>query len=1132
MKVFSVFLLAVSSAFAQVGGGVFPPGGGGSSSGTGGVDCKDVSGSSTAYACPSPAPVPTAYSTGMLVTLVPQNTNTTTGPTLNVAGLGAKNLKASASVALQVGALVAATPYLFEYDGTQFVQTGGGGGGSMTWPGTPGITKCTGTPCTAWASSLGLVTSVGTPGLDTNVPTEKAVRAIVTGMPTSWTDLCSVSGVDCTGATDSSAALAAFATPDAFTGKTVFIQTTAHIRTDHQWLIKGQENLTITSLRGYPFKAAAGQPKIFGCGTDTGAVVKISRSGLGKLEGIGIYPKGYSCPAGSAFTESLEFANSDSGGYTTTNWETNNVIVAPEDYGSVAVTNYIGVYINGTPNMELMRFHGLQVNCNNSTNSYGFYVTDDNADSTEIDQHSVIGSCYRGIYSAAGVIYLKDSNIGGNGGYSVFGSGGAAIYQTGGCVRQVENTIFAEGSGQLLNNNGDAAGSRCDQVLINNQIGFGDLDPAVYPINIVFGNILFLNNQVGSGGATLHNNSLIGTDSNYLKAPQGTFYSYGNNYDNRAATYNVLSGHFQQGTWQLESAPMPSFVDQTALNQTIGGLTMNAVANPAMFSVTPTCTGTCATTYTYAVACNFADGTHTNLGTPLSTTAQAATLDGTHYNTLVWNGPAQGVCLNYDLYRQVGGATQGKITATPVLTAPLVDNGLVASGAAPTTNTTGRMNQVNAGGFTLSYDASALSAAHVLTMPNADANPVQGIANPSDTNVVNYIGTDGVQHRIAGGSVTPAGSSGDVQDNNGSGGLGAAHINDDATTVAVTLPITGAHDASGNAALAGTTLRGANQTGAGGSSSQGGSVLITGGANAATNAASVGGSVMLKAGNSTGATSTGLPGLLTTLEPYLQGTTVTQWNLQCTSATAMTVADCGASPSNIVGVAFHLNTTVSVQVAVSESETPVNASAAVTVGHTVCAGTTAGQVTDSGGTGPCTTGRTVGMVLAISGTWPTFPDGTAFPTLSNMLPLIKLGRYLTAVTVYGTACTPGGASCTPTVPAVNMAPVPALTSTSGPVADPGGPAYFQYNNAAGVLTFDAPAWAAGLQRCYRNATGKSGAITVQMATGDYADLAGANTTSAGYLLSTGVLADGICITASDTSHYWYSYPSSGSWSAH
>src|ERR1039458_2825046 len=55
------------------------------------------------------------------------------------------------------------------------------------------------------------------------------------------------------------------------------------------------------------------------------------------------------------------------------------------------------------------------------------------------------------------------------------------------------------------------------------------------------------------------------------------------------------------------------------------------------------------------------------------------------------------------------------------------------------------------------FDTSAVASNVAVAIPNHASNTVQGIANPSDTNVVNYIGTDGVQNRIAqsgGGGVT------------------------------------------------------------------------------------------------------------------------------------------------------------------------------------------------------------------------------------------------------------------------------------------------------------------------------------------------------------------------------------------
>jgi hypothetical protein len=224
-------------------------------------------------------------------------------------------------------------------------------------------------------------------------------------------------------------------------------------------------------------------------------------------------------------------------------------------------------------------------------------------------------------------------------------------------------------------------------------------------------------------------------------------------------------------------------------------------------------------------------------------------------------------------------------------------------------------------------------------------------------------------------------------------------ITDSVSTTGMTYQ--GGIDSSANSALGGIVTRGADETGAGGATSAGGSAIIRGGNNAATNAASMAGSVELIPGLSTGATQ-GEQGLLAISENYvLGGGTSTLWNLQCiVTTTAMTINDCGASPSQIVGVAMAVNANT-VQVHSLASQTPVNASAAVTVGDTVCAGTTAGKVTDSGGTTPCTTGFTVGQVIAVSGTYVLPVSGSV--TLSTTLPLIQYTRNGAVGTANGVA---------------------------------------------------------------------------------------------------------------------------------
>ncbi len=234
----------------------------------------------------------------------------------------------------------------------------------------------------------------------------------------------------------------------------------------------------------------------------------------------------------------------------------------------------------------------------------------------------------------------------------------------------------------------------------------------------------------------------------------------------------------------------------------------------------------------------------------------------------------------------------------------------------------------------------------------------------------------------------------------------------------------GGNDASATSALGSIVVRGANQTGAGGAASAAGNAHIKGGDNAATNVASQAGSIEVAAGQSTGATNQGLQGLMLISSAYAKGGgTSTLWNLQCL-VSQMTANDCGASPSSILGVALAVNANT-VQVHRLASQTPVNASGPVTVGDTVCAGTTAGKVTDSGGTGPCTTGVNVGIVLAVSGTYALPISGAV--TLSTTLPLITVGEVINskvtpargiATLASGTVTVSNTAACTPSTSCV------------------------------------------------------------------------------------------------------------------
>jgi hypothetical protein len=117
---------------------------------------------------------------------------------------------------------------------------------------------------------------------------------------------------------------------------------------------------------------------------------------------------------------------------------------------------------------------------------------------------------------------------------------------------------------------------------------------------------------------------------------------------------------------------------------------------------------------------------------------------------------------------------------------------------------------------------------------------------------------------------------------------------------------------------------------------------------------------------------------------YHRTATVTPWALQCLSiATEETTQDCGATPAYILGVAQTANngdfSTASSILVIQDGEVPVLCPGGCAIGHTVCAGATAGAVTDSGGTLACTTGFTVGVVNRISGTY-YLPDNINPPT--------------------------------------------------------------------------------------------------------------------------------------------------------
>jgi hypothetical protein len=113
------------------------------------------------------------------------------------------------------------------------------------------------------------------------------------------------------------------------------------------------------------------------------------------------------------------------------------------------------------------------------------------------------------------------------------------------------------------------------------------------------------------------------------------------------------------------------------------------VSNPTLTSVTPT--GGSASTWTYKIVGVDASGGVTAASAGTSTAVGAATLDGSHFNTLAWTDPANAVTIR--IYRTVAATSPtslGLIGSVAAGVQTFVDNGVAGDAStAPAANTTG-----------------------------------------------------------------------------------------------------------------------------------------------------------------------------------------------------------------------------------------------------------------------------------------------------------------------------------------------------------------------------------------------------------------------------------------------------------
>jgi hypothetical protein len=107
----------------------------------------------------------------------------------------------------------------------------------------------------------------------------------------------------------------------------------------------------------------------------------------------------------------------------------------------------------------------------------------------------------------------------------------------------------------------------------------------------------------------------------------------------------------------------------------VGKLTLTALGTPATPVITQGGAGG-ATAYSYFIVAKLPDATTSQGGAVGSTATGNAVLDAVNYNIVTWAATTNAHC--YDVYRTVGGATQGKIA--DCVSSPTNDTGLAGDG--------------------------------------------------------------------------------------------------------------------------------------------------------------------------------------------------------------------------------------------------------------------------------------------------------------------------------------------------------------------------------------------------------------------------------------------------------------------
>lgn len=418
--------------------------------------------------------------------------------------------------------------------GAQAIFHGGqwdcaGGGGTLT-----GVTA--GTGLTGGGNSGTVTLNVANPN-PTGVAVGSNEVSNGVGQPPTYQIKYSVNvrdkGVDCTGLTDSSAALNTLFT--AINGVHVTADSTCMIRVDHQLLIFGQSGWDIEGSGFQPGTASFAGPTIFGCGVTSGVMIYVNRSGYGRIHGFNLLIHGASSPCtSSGFTTLIESDNNNTGGGVTGHdiYVYDNYMTTAVSGGAVA--NFIGMQANDVSgNGEGIFFRDNYVHCQNSSNSMGFDATAPGFSHSDwgVIDHNKFSNCAYGVNHGAGNYRITRNLFSNTANFSVFGANAANIF-LGGCV---SGPVLIEGNqedsgGKFISSGGVLnAGCAAGENIFSNFIGAVDMNAGEYTMEL--GSAAGVHNVIGNQFflQTTTNQYLVGSAVNGANfGPLGYLYDSGN----------------------------------------------------------------------------------------------------------------------------------------------------------------------------------------------------------------------------------------------------------------------------------------------------------------------------------------------------------------------------------------------------------------------------------------------------------------------------------------------------------------------------------------------------------------------------------------------------------------------------